>query len=189
MIDNLDSSYFNNPTGRLVGLKVPKWHYEGKALVIGDAAHATVPFYGQGMNAAFEDCYILNKIIDENKNAKWEEIFNIFYNTRKKDADAILDLSLLNYKIMRNDVLDKSFINRQKLSFLLNERFPDQFIPIYTMISFTRIPYEIALNRAKIQDEILDILMNDLVDISNYNKKKSNKLINEKLSKVNEDNY
>ena len=186
LIDNLDDNFFNNPTGKLIGLKVPHWYYKDKALLIGDAAHATVPFYGQGMNAAFEDCYILSNIINENKNSDWKEIFEIFTTSRKNDADAILDLSLMNYKIMRNDVLDESFINKQKLSFILNIKFPNQFIPIYTMVSFTRIPYKTALERAKIQDEILDILIKNLININNYDEQLSEKLINKKLSKINE---
>ena len=189
MINNLDKIFFYNPTGKLIGLKVPKWYYEDKALIVGDAAHATVPFYGQGMNAAFEDCCILSQIINQNKDSDWKEIFDSFYKSRKEDADAILDLSLINYKVMRNDVLDKSFTDKQKLSFLLNEQFPNQFIPVYTMVSFTRIPYNIALKRSKIQDDILSILVKDLDDINNYDKKMSEILINKKLSIVNEYSY
>ena len=86
---------------------------------------------------------------------------------------------------MRNDVLDEKFINKQKLSFILNDRFPDQFIPVYTMVSFTRIPYSIALKRAKIQDNILDELLQDLKNINNYDEIKSEELINKHLSKIN----
>ena len=185
LIDDLDKVFFDNPTGKLVGLKVPKWCFEDKALIIGDAAHATVPFYGQGMNAAFEDCCILSDIINNENNLNWNEIFEKFSLKRKEDADAILALSLLNYKVMRNDVLDEKFISKQKLSFILNDRFPDQFIPVYTMVSFTRIPYSIALKRAKIQDSILDELLKDLKSINNYDKIKSEELINKHLSKIN----
>ena len=187
LIDNFENEFFNNPTGKLVGLKVPHWSYEDKALVIGDAAHATVPFYGQGMNAAFEDCYILSKIINENKRFDWGEIFDFFSKKRKIDADSILDLSLINYKVMRNDVLDEKFIKKQKLSFMLNEDFPNQFIPVYTMVSFTNIPYNIALIRSEIQDKILDNLLLKLNNIDDYNKHLCADIINKELSIINED--
>ena len=187
LIDNFENEFFNNPTGKLVGLKVPHWSYKDKALVIGDAAHATVPFYGQGMNAAFEDCYILSKIINENKRFDWGEIFDFFSKKRKIDADSILDLSLINYKVMRNDVLDEKFIKKQKLSFMLNEDFPNQFIPVYTMVSFTNIPYNIALIRSEIQDKILDNLLLKLNSIDDYNKHLCADIINKELSIINED--
>ena len=187
LIDNFENDFFNNPTGKLVGLKVPDWFYNDKALVIGDAAHATVPFYGQGMNAAFEDCYILSKIINENKRYDWYEIFDIFSKKRKIDADSILDLSLINYKVMRNDVLDEKFIKKQKLSFMLNEDFPNQFIPVYTMVSFTNIPYNTALIRSAIQDRILDNLLLKLNNLDDYNKHLCTDIINKELSIINED--
>ena len=185
LLDNLEYDFFNNPTGRLLGLRSPKWNYEGQALSIGDAAHATVPFYGQGMNASFEDCYILSQVIGEKSNFDWEDIFNEFYNIRKEDADAILDLSLENYTVMRNDVLNKSHVDRQKLSFMLNNDYPDQFIPLYTMVSFTTIPYKQAHNRGKIQNKILDkLLENNKTSIENYDKQKARELINEQLTKI-----
>ena len=182
LIDNFENDFFNNPTGKLVGLKVPHWYYKDKALVIGDAAHATVPFYGQGMNAAFEDCSILSKIISENKIYDWGEIFEFFSQKRKIDADSILDLSLINYRVMRNDVLDENFIKKQKLSFMLNEDFPNQFIPVYTMVSFTNIPYNIALVRSEIQDRILDELLLKLNSLNDYDKSLCSDIINKKLS-------
>ena len=166
---------------------MPDWFYNDKALVIGDAAHATVPFYGQGMNAAFEDCYILSKIINENKRYDWYEIFDLFSKKRKIDADSILDLSLINYKVMRNDVLDEKFIKKQKLSFMLNEDFPNQFIPVYTMVSFTNIPYNTALIRSAIQDRILDNLLLKLNNLDDYNKHLCTDIINKELSIINED--
>ena len=157
---DIENDFFNNPTGNLIGLRVPSWYYENKGLVIGDAAHATVPFYGQGMNASFEDSQILGTIIDGfNAVFDWGEIFQNFFKIRKNDADSILDLSLDNYKVMRNDVLDSKHVSKQKLAFSLYDKFPDRFIPLYTMISFTNIPYSIALERGKIQSLILDEIL------------------------------
>tara|TARA_B100000700_G_scaffold330568_1_gene457503 strand:- start:3015 stop:4367 length:1353 start_codon:yes stop_codon:yes gene_type:complete len=185
LISNLEHDFFNNPTGQLIGLRVPKWKYKNKGLVIGDAAHATVPFYGQGMNASFEDCHILGQLLSNKDEYNWEEIFSEFSLNRKKDADSILDLSLDNYKVMRSDVLDKKHIQKQKLSFVLNNDFPNHFIPLYTMVSFTSIPYSTALERGKIQEMILNTLIDmnpdELID---YNKPKAKELIFKHLSKI-----
>tara|TARA_Y100000588_G_scaffold337037_1_gene378266 strand:- start:73 stop:1422 length:1350 start_codon:yes stop_codon:yes gene_type:complete len=187
LISNLEYDFLNNPTGKLIGLRVPKWNYQDKALVIGDAAHATVPFYGQGMNASFEDCYIFGNLINEYKKYDWKEIFDEFYRIRKKDADSILDLSLDNYKVMRNDVLDDIHIKKQKLSFLLNNDFPKYFIPLYTMVSFTTIPYSIALERGNIQDKILNKLIVNLDKVENYDKEVAKELVTKHLTIINDD--
>ena len=187
LISNIEHDFFNNPTGQLIGLRVPRWNYKKKALINGDAAHATVPFYGQGMNASFEDCHIFGGLINQRKDFDWHEIFQEFYEIRKKDADSILDLSLDNYKVMRNDVLDDSHIKKQKLSFLLNNDFPEYFIPLYTMVSFTTIPYSIALKRGNIQDRILSELINNLDEVENYDKEKAEKLITKHLTIISDD--
>ena len=153
-------------------------------LSIGDAAHATVPFYGQGMNASFEDCFILSEIITSHATLDWEEIFEEFYLARKKDADAILDLSLNNYRVMRSDVLDNIYVKKQNLSFMLNNDFPDYFIPLYTMVSFTGIPYSIADERGKLQDKILTELIDSGMSLENYNKQTALDLISKYLSKI-----
>ena len=177
LIDNLELDFFNNPIGKLIGVKSPKWYFQNKALIVGDAAHATVPFYGQGMNAAFEDCFVLSNIIKNS--SSWEDVFQQYVIERKEDADTVLKLSMENYKVMRSDVLDKDFSRKQELSFLLNNKYPNQFIPLYTMVSFTTIPYSIALKRSGIQNMILDDLLNDkLLDLNEYNKEKSDQLIN-----------
>tara|TARA_Y100000996_G_scaffold415598_1_gene411621 strand:- start:1366 stop:2700 length:1335 start_codon:yes stop_codon:yes gene_type:complete len=182
LISNLETDFFKNPTGKLTGLRVPTWAYKDRGLVIGDAAHATVPFYGQGMNASFEDCRIFGERLQNESQYNWHEIFHEFYINRKKDADAILDLSLDNYRVMRSDVLDKKHIQKQKLAFILNNDFPDYFIPLYTMVSFTSIPYATVLERGKIQDMILDNLIN-----KKYDKEKISKIIFKHLTKISTD--
>jgi len=184
LISNIENDFFKNPTGKLMGLRCPSWNYEDKMLSIGDAAHATVPFYGQGMNASFEDCFILSQIITKNPNLGWKEIFEQFCLARKKDGDAILDLSLDNYRVMRSDVLDEIYIKKQNLSFMLNKDFPNYFIPLYTMVSFTMIPYSIAEQRGKIQDEILQKMIDSGVTPNNYSKEKASDLISKYLSKI-----
>tara|TARA_Y100000996_G_scaffold147177_1_gene113280 strand:+ start:1229 stop:2569 length:1341 start_codon:yes stop_codon:yes gene_type:complete len=182
LIENLENDFFQNPTGKLIGLRVPTWTFEDKGLSIGDAAHATVPFYGQGMNASFEDCHIFGQMYREKFSGDWTALFSEFYNSRKKDADALLDLSLDNYRVMRNDVLDEKHVKKQKLSFQLNNDFPDYFIPLYTMVSFTTIPYATALERGYIQNKILD----ELINVNDtYDKQKSEKLIFKYLTPIN----
>jgi len=188
LISNLEYDFFNNPTGKLIGVRASWWNYKDKALIIGDAAHATVPFYGQGMNASFEDCHIFGQLINQQKDFDWNEIFQEFPLKRKKDADSVLDLSLDNYRVMRNDVLDDAHIKKQELSFMLNSEFPNYFIPLYTMVSFTSIPYSIALERGNIQNMILDELIDDnLSELGSYDKKKAEELISKHLSIINYD--
>ena len=131
------------------------------------------------MNSAYEDCYVLSNLITKNKDSNWESLFSRYQNNRKKDADTILQLSLDNYRVMRNDVLDDNFLMKQKLSFSLNQKFPNQFIPIYTMVSFTNIPYSEAFNRYKIQEEILNKLL-----INQYDEIKLEELINKNLDEI-----
>ena len=154
LIPNLDKYFLNNPTGKLISVNADNWFYKDKACIIGDAAHAIVPFYGQGMNASFEDCVKICEIINEQAN--WESIFTTFNNKRKKDADAISELALRNYHIMKNDVLEDKYIKKHSLGFKLYNMFPDYFIPEYIMVSFTNIPYNTIKKRAYIQDVILD---------------------------------
>ena len=154
LIPNLDKYFLNNPTGKLISVNADNWFYKDKACIIGDAAHAIVPFYGQGMNASFEDCVKICEIIDQEDN--WGSVFESFNNNRKKDADAISELALKNYNTMRNDVLEEEYIKKYTLGFELYDMFPDYFMPEYIMVSFTNIPYNIIKKRSYIQNTILD---------------------------------
>ena len=154
LMPDLTTLFRNNPTGSLVTLKCFPWHYEDKVLLLGDAAHAIVPFFGQGMNCAFEDCTILDECI-ETYWPDWARIFESFGRRRKENTDAIADMALANYVEMRDLVNDPAFQIKQKVGFLLERRFPDVFIPRYSMVSFHRVPYTEALHRGEIQDEIL----------------------------------
>ena len=143
--------------GQLISINADNWFYKDKACIIGDAAHAIVPFYGQGMNASFEDCIKICEIIDQENN--WQSIFESFNNKRKKDADAISELALKNYHIMKNDVLEEDYIKKHALGFELYNMFPNYFIPEYIMVSFTNTPYSIVKKRSYIQNAILDEIL------------------------------
>jgi len=145
--------YNKNPASSLVTVRCFPWNYKN-TMVIGDAAHAIVPFYGQGMNAAFEDCRLLVEM-GEKLNFEWEVLFDEFSRTRKKDADAIADLALKNFIEMRDQVADDGFLERKKADALLHQQFKDDWIPMYTQVSFTDIPYSEAKNSGILQEKAM----------------------------------
>ncbi len=156
-IPNLEQDFFNNPTGRMITVRCQPWHINDAALLLGDAAHAIVPFHGQGMNCGFEDCSTLNELLEHHA-GNWPTLFAELEKARKPNCDAIADLSLENYIEMRSKVRDPHFLAKKQLGLHLEEAFPDLFIPRYSMVMFHRIPYAVAKERGKIQAEILDSL-------------------------------
>ncbi|KAI8883179.1 FAD/NAD(P)-binding domain-containing protein [Backusella circina FSU 941] len=156
-VDSLKRDYFNNPRGSLVTIKASPHNYADKAVYIGDAAHAMVPFYGQGMNCGFQDVEVLHQVLDKqqikpvlNKDSKipgLENALNIYSTQRVKDAHTICDLALYNYYEMRHAVTSVRFLARKKLEGILHVVFPRLIIPLYTMVSFTTIPYSKVMAR------------------------------------------
>lgn len=145
------------PASSLVTVKCFPWT-RNKTLLIGDAAHAIVPFFGQGMNAGFEDCRILNQLFDQASG--WTELFDQFQKTRKPDSDAIARLALDNFIEMRDLVGDPKFLLRKKIEAKLNQLFPDKWIPLYTMVTFRDdIRYSTALKTGQKQKQIMDEVM------------------------------
>lgn len=157
LIPNLINLFNDNPTSPLVIIKCFPWTYKGKVALIGDASHAIVPFYGQGMNAGFEDISILNMLMDQH-GENWNELFKEFEKIRKPDADAIADLALKNFIEMRDLVGQEWFLRRKQIERALYETFPEKFIPQYSMVSFTNTPYSEAIRKGNQQDLILDEL-------------------------------
>ncbi len=153
LIPDFDSDWVNNPVGALSTLYLDRWHFGGKAVLLGDAAHAMVPFHGQGMNCAFEDCIALARHIEQA--GDWQAAFAAFEYERRPNAQAIQQMALENYIEMRDRVDDADFLLQRQLERVLAERHPDLFIPRYTMVSFRRLPYAVALARGKIQRQIL----------------------------------
>ena len=154
LMPTLLDDFFANPTGSLVTIRCAPYHWGENVLLIGDAAHAIVPFYGQGMNAAFEDCFELDRLITEH-GPDWAKVLPEFTRRRKPNADAIAELALYNYLEMRDLVTSRWFLWRKKLEGLLHRWFPSSWIPLYTMITFTNIPYHQAQARARHQSELL----------------------------------
>jgi len=154
---NLIGDFTAHPQGQLGTVRARPWHIGERVLLLGDAAHAIVPFHGQGMNAAFEDCSSLDALLDRHES--WEALFAQFERSRLPDTDAIAQMALENYIEMRDTVRDPAYIRRKALAMELERRFPDRFIPRYSMVMFhPEIPYAEALRRGAVQQGILQEL-------------------------------
>ena len=153
LIPELEQDFEANPTGTLATLYLDRWHLDGHAVLLGDAAHAMVPFHGQGMNCAFEDCVALASHIEAASDLA--TAFAAFETERMADARAIQQMALENYIEMRDLVDDPDFLLQRKLEQALQERHPGRFVPHYAMVTFMRMPYSLALERSEIQRGIL----------------------------------
>ena len=156
LMSNFDDDWAKNPTSTLVTIKCRPWSHAGRVMLIGDAAHAIVPFFGQGMNAGFEDCRVLMEILDDTHD-DWALAMPAFERARKENADAIATLALENFVEMRDKVADPAFLAKRQLERRLAGLCPDRVVPLYTMVTFSpHIPYAEALRRGRAQDRLLD---------------------------------
>lgn len=159
LMPTLEEDFFNNPTGSLVTVKCAPWIREDKFALIGDAAHAIVPFFGQGMNCGFEDCSVLNSLIEKH-NDDWSEILREYQSLRKPDADAIADLALNNFVEMRDKVADPKFLLQKKIEAAFSKKYPDKWIPLYSQVTFSpQIRYREALITGQKQEAIMQQIM------------------------------
>lgn len=156
LMPDFDQEWRDNPSSSLCIIRCYPW-VAGQSALIGDSAHAIVPFYGQGMNSGFEDCRILNKILDEESD--WKVALERYQKERKANGDAIADLAMRNFIEMRDLTADPQFLLRKKIEAHLHQRYPDRWIPLYSMVTFTHIPYEEALRIGKVQDKIMAEVM------------------------------
>ena len=154
LMPTLLNDFRENPTGSLVTIRCAPWYYRDKIALLGDAAHAVVPFYGQGMNAAFEDCVVLDECLAEFQNNR-ERAFAEYFSRRKENADALANLALKNFIEMRDKTASKTFRTKKKLDHFLEAALPGIYLPLYTMVTFTRIPYAEAARRGRRQDRIV----------------------------------
>jgi kynurenine 3-monooxygenase len=153
LIPDFDADWAHNPVGALGTLRLERWHLEGQAVLLGDAAHAMVPFHGQGMNCAFEDCVALARHIAEGED--FAAAFAAFEIERLPNARAIQRMALENYLEMRDRVDDADYLLQRELERLLAARHPHRFVPRYSMVTFGRVPYATALARGQLQRELL----------------------------------
>ena len=153
-VPNLLQEYFSNPLGKLISVKCCPHYMAGSTVVLGDAAHAVVPFYGQGMNAGFEDCLIFSELLQQNNN-NVSLAAHAYQDTHWDDTQAICDLSMYNYLEMRSHVTSPIFLIRKKIDNALHRLFPNRFIPLYSMVAFTRIPYHQVVGRHAMQQGLV----------------------------------
>ncbi len=158
LLSNLVHEFQTNPTGHLGSVYCDPWHVEDSAVLLGDAAHAVVPFFGQGMNASFQDCTVLNTLMSEH-GGDWQNILSEFSRIHVKNGHAIADMALENYIEMRDKVNDPQYKIRRKLELALENQFPDRFIPRYSMVSFNQIPYSKVYQRGNLQLKIIEALL------------------------------
>ncbi len=165
LIPNLTTEYFENPTAPLGTVKCSPWSYKNNTLLMGDAAHAIVPFYGQGMNASFEDVVVFNEVLDQHE-GDWEKVFKVYEKARKKDTDAIADLAIDNYYEMRDHVANPIFKEKRKLEMDLEKNFPEDYFSKYSMVTFNEdIPYSKAMEIGRAQDKaLLNMIADDEID-------------------------
>ncbi len=158
VMDDLMEDFFNNPTSAMVTMKCYPWTYWDKIALVGDSAHAIVPFYGQGMNAGFEDIYVLNKIIKKYGD-DWEAIFQAYQKERKPNADAIAELSYRNFVEMSSKTADHKFLLQKKIEKHFATKYPEKWIPCYSRVTFSHRPYAEALAMGDEQEEIMKKIM------------------------------
>ncbi|WP_130287559.1 FAD-dependent oxidoreductase [Aquimarina brevivitae] len=156
LMPTLLEDFNRNPTSALVTIKCYPWTYWNKVALIGDSAHAIVPFYGQGMNAGFEDIAVLDDIIERFNNEDWQTIFETFQESRKPNADAIAELSYRNFMEMSSKTADPNFILRKKIEKKITDKYPNKWVPLYSRVTFSHRPYAEALKMGEEQAAIMD---------------------------------
>jgi len=154
LMPGLAEECLSHPTGSMVTIRCRPWHDGGRVGLLGDACHAVVPFHGQGANAAFEDCLVLDECIRRHA-PDWEAIFAAFEGLRRENTDALADLSIDNFEEMKHHTGSRLFLIKKALEKGLHRLFPSRFVPLYMMISFTLIPYAEARRRARRQAKAL----------------------------------
>jgi kynurenine 3-monooxygenase len=183
LIPDLEEDFFTHPQGPLGTVRCSPWFLADEALIMGDASHAVVPFHGQGMNAGFEDCSELMRLLDKH-GEDWSLVLPEFDQIRRPNANAIADMALENYITMRSSVADPLFQLKKEIGFALEKRLPDRFAPRYSMVMFHLLPYAEAYRRGEIQQEILTELATGKASVEEVDFELAERLVCEKLSIV-----
>jgi len=181
--DYLDQ-FFQNPTGQMVTVKTHPWHLADHTVLLGDAAHAIVPFFGQGMNCGFEDVAVLWEMMEESKGQAihWDQLFSEYTKKRKPNGDAIADLAVDNFVEMRDKVADQKFLLAKEVEKILEKQFPGEYVSRYRLVSFSRVPYRIALDAGKQQDKILAELCAGINKPEEVDLKRAGELIKKEIA-------
>jgi kynurenine 3-monooxygenase len=168
LMPTLKEDYFSNPTSSLMIVKCFPWTYKDKLAMVGDSAHAIVPFYGQGMNCGFEDCVVLDELMSkygldaslENDAEVFKKVFSEYQNSRKPDGDAIADLAVMNFIEMRDKTADPKFLLQKKIEARFSAKYPEKWIPLYSMVTYSpHIRYSEALSEGLRQESIMEKIM------------------------------
>jgi len=180
MMPNIGEAWEDHPLSSLAIMRSYPWHY-GKVALMGDSAHATVPFYGQGMNGGFEDCTVMWELMQKH-NEDWSKVFPEYSRIRKPDGDALQDLSLDNYYVMRDYVADPKFLLQKKIEARFAELYPDKWMPLYSQVTFSEVRYSDAYNNGRRQDRIMKEVMASTNNIEdNWNSDEVMRAILEKI--------
>jgi kynurenine 3-monooxygenase len=180
LIPSISKQFFENPTGSMVTTRCSPWSAGAKVLLMGDAAHAIVPFFGQGMNCAFEDCTCFLELLDR-IGPDWPRLFREFEEARKANTDAIADLANENFIEMRDKVADPRFLLKKKVELALEAKYPRLFVPRYSMVTFHRVPYAVARSRGETQDRILSELCDSISGVEEIDWSNADMLIQREL--------
>ncbi len=159
MMPDVADVWEDHPLSSLAIVRCYPWTH-GKVALMGDAAHATVPFYGQGMNCGFEDCSVMWELMQKH-NEDWDKVFSEYQTLRKPEGDAVQDLSLHNYYVMRDYVADPEFLLQKKLERRIEQLYPEQYMPLYSQVSFSHTPYSVALKKGEEQDAHMKKIMQE----------------------------
>ena len=179
LIPDLVHDFFHHPTGTMVTVKSAPWHVDGKVALLGDAAHAIVPFFGQGMNCGFEDCVALDDCLG--RHARWADAFEEFFRLRKTNADAIADMAVENFVEMRDKTADARFLLEKAVEKVLLNAFPGEFLSRYTLVSFSRVPYRLAYEVGAIAGGIVAELCEGITRVGDVDLERARTLIRERL--------
>ncbi|WP_298624066.1 NAD(P)/FAD-dependent oxidoreductase [uncultured Legionella sp.] len=184
---DLVSEFFGNPTGFMSTIKCTPWYYRDECLLIGDAAHGVIPFFGQGMNSAFEDCRILDELLEQ-YNDDWLHVMPAFYKQRKVNTDAVARMSMDNYYEIHSDIRNPEFILKKRVERELMLRYPERYVSKHVLVMFTNTPYARALELGEVQTRLLEQICSSITDVKELNWKYIDKLMLEydkKLAKIN----
>ena len=189
LLSDLEADFRDHPVGLLGTVRCKKWYHQDKGVLLGDAAHAVVPFHGQGMNAAFEDCVEFMDCLEDaadGKDRDWEQFFIRFQERRIDHANAIADMALENYEIMRESVRDPGFLLRKELEHELERRHPRRFIARYSLVMFHRLPYARVYQRGLQQAAILDRLLEGAGILDDIDFELAARLVDGQLNEIKE---
>ena len=181
LVPQLEKEFLSRPLGNLGTVKCTSWFYHNNIVLIGDAAHAIVPFFGQGMNCGFEDCFYLAKFFKE-ENKDWKKVFARYDRFQRPNGDAIAQMALENFVEMRDKVGDKQFLLRKSVDLRLEKLFPHLYRTRYAMVVYTLIPYCVAQKAGEIQQKLLDEICHGITDSNEIDIKRAEKLIQKKLT-------